>query len=34
MAATIIVDAFWGDAGKGKFCAYLADVPHRRRDRS
>jgi adenylosuccinate synthase len=24
MAATIIVDAFWGDAGKGKFCAYLA----------
>ena len=23
MGATIIVDAFWGDAGKGKFCAYL-----------
>ena len=23
MGATIIVDAFWGDAGKGKFCAYM-----------
>lgn len=23
MGAIIIVDAFWGDAGKGKFCAYL-----------
>ena len=24
MAATIIVDAFWGDAGKGKFSAFLS----------
>jgi len=24
MGATIVVDAFWGDGGKGKFCAYLA----------
>lgn len=24
MGATIIVDAFWGDAGKGKFCAFLS----------
>jgi adenylosuccinate synthase len=24
MGATIIVDAFWGDAGKGKFSAYLS----------
>lgn len=24
MGATIIVDAFWGDSGKGKVCAYLA----------
>ena len=30
MGAVIIVDAFWGDSGKGKTCAYLArklDVP-------
>jgi adenylosuccinate synthase len=30
MSATVIVDAFWGDSGKGKTCAYLArrdDVP-------
>lgn len=24
MGATIITDAFWGDAGKGKFCAFLS----------
>lgn len=24
MGATVIVDAFWGDAGKGKFAAYLS----------
>ena len=24
MGAIIIVDAFWGDSGKGKTCAYLA----------
>ncbi|MFH1563721.1 MAG: adenylosuccinate synthetase [Nitrospirota bacterium] len=24
MGAFIIVDAFWGDAGKGKFCAFLS----------
>jgi adenylosuccinate synthase len=24
LGAIVIVDAFWGDAGKGKFCAYFA----------
>jgi adenylosuccinate synthase len=24
MGAIVIVDAFWGDAGKGKFCAFLS----------
>ena len=24
MGATIVVDAFWGDSGKGKISAYLA----------
>lgn len=24
MGASIVVDAFWGDAGKGKFCAHLS----------
>lgn len=25
MGATIVVDAFWGDSGKGKICAWLAE---------
>ena len=25
MGAIIVVDAFWGDSGKGKIAAYLAD---------